>query len=500
MPHYTPFLTLFFFGLLTTMVFGLTPSNLSAQSCPGSILQDCLNAVFTDASLRTFPQDADYLSKINAYNLDYPVYPAALVRPTTVEEVSAAVKCAVKADVKVQPRSGGHSYANYCLGGVDGALVVDLVHLQKFEMDTTNWEATIGAGTLLGDVTTRLHDAGGRAIAHGVCPQIGIGGHATIGGLGPTSRQWGSTLDHIREVEVVLANGTITRANKNQNPDLYFSIRGAGASFGIVTEFVFITHPEPGPIVRYSYTFKLESTQELAQTLAKWQSLVSTSDLDRKFASTLSVTSVGILITGTYFGTRAEYDTLNIEAQLGSGFLIKVDVIDDWLGTVLNWAEGEALQVGGGVPAYFYAKSLSLTPETLIPAAGIDALFEYLQDANKGTVLWFIIIDLAGRAINDVPANATAYVHRNTIFYIQSYAIGLDGVSQTTHNFLDGINDTIMKAMPGVDFGAYPGYVDKYLPDGRHEYWGSNYPRLQQIKAELDPQNVFSNPQSVQPL
>lgn len=47
-------------------------------------------------------------------------------------------------------------------------------------------------------------------------------GHATIGGLGPTSRQWGSTLDHIREVEVVLANGTITRANQNQNPDLYF--------------------------------------------------------------------------------------------------------------------------------------------------------------------------------------------------------------------------------------------------------------------------------------
>ena len=99
-------------------------------------------------------------------------------------------------------------------------------------------------------------------------------GHATIGGLGPTSRQWGTTLDHIRGVEVVLANGTITYANENQNPDLYFvcvntslallyiyhflsqAIRGAGASIGIVTEFVFITHPEPGPSVRYSYTFK----------------------------------------------------------------------------------------------------------------------------------------------------------------------------------------------------------------------------------------------------
>ena len=230
MPHHTPFLTLFFFSLLITVVFGVN-------------LQDCLDAAFTDASLRTFPQDADYFSKVNPYNLDYPVYPAAIVRPTTVEQVSAAVKCAVKADVKVQPRSGGHSYANYCLGGVNGALVVDLVHLQKFEMNTTTWKATIGAGTLLGDVTTRLHDAGGRAIAHGTCPQVGIGGgyshfkfvvrffwlkiglipgHATIGGLGPTSRQWGSALDHIREVEVVLADGTITRANENNNTDLYF--------------------------------------------------------------------------------------------------------------------------------------------------------------------------------------------------------------------------------------------------------------------------------------
>ena len=178
MPHYIPFLTLLFFSLSTyyiPVVFGLT-SNLSPQSYPGSILQACLDAVFTDPSLRTFPQDADYLSKINVYNLDYPVYPAAIVRPITVEQVSAAVKCAVKAGVKVQPRSGGHSYANYCLGGVDGALVVDLVHLQKFEMNLITWEATIGSGTKLEDVTKRLHDAGGRAIAHGVCPQIGIGG------------------------------------------------------------------------------------------------------------------------------------------------------------------------------------------------------------------------------------------------------------------------------------------------------------------------------------
>ena len=111
------------------------------------------------------------------------------------------------------------------------------------------------------------------------------------------------------------------------------------------------------------------NAQSLAKTFAKWQSFISNPDLDRKFASTLTITTVGIVITGaisfaavlvkvsysyilysgTYFGTRAEYDALNVEAQLGSGSLIKVDVIEDWLGTVLNWAEEEILQLVGGI-------------------------------------------------------------------------------------------------------------------------------------------------------
>ena len=107
----------------------------------------------------------------------------------------------------------------------------------------------------------------------------------------------------------------------------------------------------------------------MAETFAKWQSVVSNPNLDRKFSSTLIVTPAGIVITGaissaavlekisysyifysgSFFGTRSEYDALNIEVQLGSGSLIKVDVIEDWLGSVLNWAEDEALQVIGGI-------------------------------------------------------------------------------------------------------------------------------------------------------
>jgi FAD/FMN-containing dehydrogenase len=112
-------------------------------------------------------------------------------------------------------------------------------------MDTTTWRATIGAGTLLGELDKRLHSHN-RAMAHGTCPKVGIGGYATIGGLGPTSRQWGAALDHVEEVEVVLANSSIVRASSSQKADLFWALKGAGASFGVITEFIVRTEPEPG--------------------------------------------------------------------------------------------------------------------------------------------------------------------------------------------------------------------------------------------------------------
>jgi FAD/FMN-containing dehydrogenase len=123
------------------------------------------------------------------------------------------------------------------LGGRDGALVIDLKHFQKFSMDRTTWIATIGAGTRLKDVTKKLYAAGRRAIAHGTCPSVGIGGHASIGGLGPTSRMWGATLDHIEEMTVVLADGSVQTTSATINPDLFFACRGSAAGFCIIVEY-----------------------------------------------------------------------------------------------------------------------------------------------------------------------------------------------------------------------------------------------------------------------
>lgn len=467
-----------------------------------SPVQKCLESAISKDQLAFKSNPLFQVAHVRPYNLGVGSTPAAVTYPKTSEEVSKIVKCAVDNSLKVQPRGGGHSYANYAIGGgQDNTIVVDLKSFQQFSMDRNTWQATIGAGTLLGDVTKRLHDNGNRAMAHGTCPQVGIGGHATIGGLGPSSRMWGSALDHVEEVEVVLADGSIVRASESQNADVLFAVKGAAAGFGIVTEFKVRTQPEPGEAVLYTYNLQGGDAKAKAEDFKKWQRLISDPDLSRKFASQFILTEqFGAIVTGTFFGSQAEYDSLNISSRLPS---TKESVIElkDWLGVVGHWTEDVALQIVGGIPSNFYAKSLAYTKNDIIPDEGVDKLFNYIDTADKGGALWFIIWDLEGGAINDVAPDATAYGHRDALFYHQAYAVNLLGkINDKTRNFLAGINDIVSQSLPQHKLGAYAGYVDPALGDDSAElYWGGNVDRLREIKSRVDPGDVFHNPQSIRP-
>ena len=119
---------------------------------------------------QTFSQD------ISPYNLRLNFTPIAVAIPTSVPHIQAAVKCASKYGVKVNPKSGGHSYAAHSLGGEDGHLVVDLKYFKNITLDSTTNIATVGPGARLGNLALGLYDQGRRAIAHGVCKSIEIRG------------------------------------------------------------------------------------------------------------------------------------------------------------------------------------------------------------------------------------------------------------------------------------------------------------------------------------
>ncbi len=117
--------------------------------------------------------------------------------------------------------------------------------------------------------------------------------------------------------------------------------------------------------------------------------------------------------------------------------------------------------------------------------------------------LWYLLINYncsLSHLRNDIAQDATAYAHRDALFYLQSYAVGVGKVPESTKEFLRGVNSLLKNGTPGGDkFGAYAGYVDPELPNGPEAYWRANLPRLEQIKYVVDPSDVFHNPKSVSP-
>lgn len=368
----------------------------------------------------------------------------------------------------------------------------------QFSMDDSTYVATIGPGTTLGDVDTELYNAAGRAMPHGICPTIRTGGHFTVGGIGPTSRQWGLALDHVEEVEVVLANSSIVRASNTQNQDVLFAVRGAGASFGIVTEFKVRTEQAPGLAVQYSYTFNLGSAAEKAKLVKDWQAFIAQEDLSWKFYTNLIILNGDILLEGIFYGSKEEYDALDLEKRFPPKNPGNIVILTDWLGMISHGLEDIILRVAGGLSTYFYAKSLGFTQKTLIPESAIDELFDYIEKTNPGTLAWFITMDLEGGAIKEVASDATAYAHRDVLFLAQFFTINpLGPVSQTAYGFIDGLYNVLAKAVPESAEHAYPGCPDPRMSDAQKAYWSNNLPRLEELKAELDPMNIFHNPQGV---
>ena len=167
----------------------------------------------------------DFPALAKPYNLRLAYTPAVIVVPTTTKHVSDAVVCASQNGVKVQAKGGGHSYASYSSGGQNGSMVIDLENFHDISVDAKGI-AKVGGGVRLGNLALGIYNNDlKRALPHGTCPGVGVGGHATHGGFGYSSRSWGLTLDTITAMDVTLANGSNIHTTATSYPDIFYVSR-----------------------------------------------------------------------------------------------------------------------------------------------------------------------------------------------------------------------------------------------------------------------------------
>ena len=203
--------------------------------------------------------DPGYDEASAVYNAMIDKRPTAIAQCANVADVMAAVRVCHQAGSTVSVRGGGHNAGG--LGVADGAVCIDLAHLDGIHIDPAAGTVRAEGGATLGDVDHATH-AFGLAVPAGIISTTGVGGLTLGGGIGYLTRKAGLTIDNLLAADVVLADGTLVTCDATRHPDLFWALRGGGGNFGIVTSFLFraaqVKNVFAGPVL-----YDLDDTPEL---------------------------------------------------------------------------------------------------------------------------------------------------------------------------------------------------------------------------------------------
>ena len=387
--------------------------------------------------------------------------PALVVVAETTADVRETVRFAAERRVPLAVRSGGHG-----LSTNDGGIVLDLRRLRDIQVvDSTALSVRVEPGARWGEVARAL-DRHDMALSSGDFGDVGVGGLATGGGVGLLARRQGLTIDRVRAVDVVLADGTLVHADDRQHADLLWAMRGAGGGFGVVTAFEFQADPI-GDVTSAEMVF--EAT-DLAGLLRRWAALVEDSprDLSSFFYVQAQPGAGGLLARATVVDASGDAhsgraavapfaDVAPIVAQRVS-FVRYMALVESARSS--HQAQAAGLTSRGGLLDHVTAESAQAMADLLTSgAAGL------LQLRSVG-----------GR-INDVAPEATAYAHRSQNFSLvaatsRARAQQLDaawhqGISRYTRGTYLNLESERHEA---VLRRAFPSSTLAHLHDAKHRY------------------------------
>jgi FAD/FMN-containing dehydrogenase len=438
------------------------------------------------------PDDPAYDAGRIVWNAMIDRYPAIIVRPTGAADVISAVRFARAQRVPVAVRGGGHSIAGFAT--CNGGIVIDLSRMQGVRVDPDRRMAWTTGGAHLSELDHEAQ-AFGLACPVGVVGHTGVAGLTLGGGMGRLQRKLGLTIDNLMAVDVVTADGRLVRASEEEEPELFWGLRGAGPNFGIATSFQFRLH-EVGPMVMQgSIVHPIDRAREVA---ALFGELVETTP-DEVFptfgvafalpeeafppeVAGRPIVTIGVTHCGEL--EAAERDLASLRA-FGPPSL-------DTIATRTYLSVQHLLDEAMGWGHRFYWKSgymASLADEV------VDICVDRVSGAPEGCSfsLWGM-----GRAIARVDEAATAFTGRGAGLWTSVEALWHDASLDDAH--LAWAREAWAALQPHTQAGHY---VNDMAESGdgvvRSIYGNAKYERLVALKRAWDPDNVFRLNQNVRP-
>ena len=442
-----------------------------------------LAARFSGHLLR--PTDARYDEARRVHNGLIDKRPTLVAQCRNAADIADAIKLARDSGLEVAVKGGGHNVAGR--GTIDNGLLIDLSLMKGIHVDAKDRTARVQGGATWKEYNreTQLH---GLASTGGVISSTGVAGLTLGGGLGWLIGKYGMAVDNLRSVDLVTADGRVVTANKDENADLFWAVRGGGGNFGVASSFEFKVHPV-GPIVtggiaahlftagREVLRFFRDTTASLADEQTLFAGLVHAPDGSAKLAALVSC-HCGSLPDG--------------EAALRPVKAFGAPVMDV-IGPMPYEAVNQLLDGAYPKGALNYWKANFLT--TLSDEA-IDILLDsYSRVPSPMTA---IVLEHFHGAVTRVGVSDTAFPHRSPGFNVVITGEWMNPADTDTN--IQWVRDTYAALKPFMAAARYVNYLGAdEAGDPTAEAYGPNYARLQQLKAKYDPANVFHINQNIKP-
>jgi len=429
------------------------------------------------------PGDSSYDEARAVYNAMIDRRPGLIARPSDAEDVAKVIGFAREHDLRLAIRGGGHNGAG--LGTVDDGVVIDLSSFKSVEVDPKARKVRVGGGATWGDVDSATGEHG-LATPSGIISTTGVGGLTLGGGVGRLQRPFGLTVDNLTAVELVTADGRHVRASEDEEPELFWGMRGAGANFGVVTAFEFKLH-EFGPnLVRGLRIYRPEDA------LAVWdafRAFLPTAPRELSFSFVIgrawpnedypSEIAGGPIAVISFSHTVSEVAALEAIAPLGKAAKPVVDSVAAQPYLEVQglydeaYAWGVRFAAGGG-----YANDIR--PSTM--SAVIDHVANGVDDAG-------VSFTAQGGAIADLPEDAMAFTGRSAPLRILAEEMWVDADRDADAKRWCLEARDIFK--PDTIGGHYVNEVPDDVTGPDAIYGPAKAERLCALKRAWDPDNVF---------
>lgn len=425
------------------------------------------------------PADSRYDHARRSFNAMIDSRPALIARPVDDGDISASVLFARAEGLPVAVRGGGHSVAGHGVG--EGSVMIDLRLCREVVVDAARRSVTVGGGACWNDVDAPTQ-AEHLAMPGGTYGDTGIAGLALTGGIGHLIGTHGLTLDNLTGARVITADGRVVQADAEQEPDLFWALRGGGGNFGIVSEFQFALHP----VYAMTGGVLLHRLSDAAEALRVFRNMRSTMpDRLNLMTSLTGLDSygghgVGLLTAVSFVGPPDEARNLLLDLRA-----VGPPVLDTVGFTRYHQVQGLYGYAPHGHRNYWTSRFVEDLPDDLIDFL-VAAAGEALSGPQAGLEILF---ETVHGAASRVPEASTAFPFRSASFNISGLSIWKDTALDEE---MIGRARAVRDRLNPLSRGGYLNYAMDDAKESVEATFGADrWARLRAVKADWDPDNVF---------